>query len=128
MVLPNGMDFQVNGPVSVRHNDNYNLGMSEIEEQLEVLQRNERLKFVILGDSAYSNSDYIITGEGLRGLASVREPIEWEYKDLKVLWKYCDYKKALKLKKQPLAKIFFTCLLLRNAHCSMNGTSQSSVY
>jgi len=101
--------------------------MSEIEEQLEVLQRNERLKFVILGDSAYSRSDYIVTGEGLRGLASVREPIEWEYKDLKVLWKYCDYKKALQLRKQPLAKIFFVCMLLRNAHCCMNG-SQCSVF
>jgi len=128
VILANGMDFQVDGPVSVRHNDNYNLDRSDIENQLHLLQVNERLKFKILGDSAYSDSDYMVTGEGLRGLASIREPIEWDYKDLKTLWKYCDYKKALQLKKQPLAKIFFVCMLLRNAHTTMNGCQCSTYF
>jgi hypothetical protein len=48
------------------------------------------LKFKIFGDSAYSDSDYIVTGGG-RGMSSVRETIEWDYKDLKTYWKYLDY-------------------------------------
>ena len=32
--LPNGMNFEVRGPVSLRHNDNYTLDRSDIEEKL----------------------------------------------------------------------------------------------
>ena len=125
--LANGMTFQADGPFSVRHNDNYSLDCSNIEEQLEELQQGEPLQFVALGDSAYSNSDYIVSIEGGRGMSSVRECIEWDYKDMKMQWKYCDYKHCLKLRKQPVGKIFFVCLFLRNAHNTMNG-SQTSAY
>ena len=55
-------------------------------------------KYAIFGDSAYMDDDYLLTGGG-RGMSSVREPIEWDYKDVKSQWKYLDYKHA------PLAKI-----------------------
>jgi hypothetical protein len=84
-------------------------------------------KMKILGDSAYSESPFIhVVGDG-RGWSSVRESIEWNYKDLKTTWKYIDYKHALKLQNQPVAKMIFVCLLLRNAHVTMNGC-QSSAY
>ena len=38
-----------------------------------------------------------------------------------------DYELVLKMRKQPVAKIFFVALLLRNAHNTMNG-SQTSQY
>ena len=47
----------------------------------------------------------MITGHG-KGMSSVRETIEWDYKDLKGLWKCTDYKNGLKMRKQPIAKIF----------------------
>jgi hypothetical protein len=65
-------------------------------------------------------------GEG-RGLASVRQSIEWNYKDIKTQWKYCDYKHALKLNNQPLSKIVLVCIILRNAYTTMNA-SQNSLY
>lgn len=55
-------------------------------------------------------------------MASVRETIEWSYKDIKTLWIYCDYRHALKLRNQPIAKILFVCLLLRNAYVTLNGS------
>ena len=119
-LLANGMDFEVWGPASVRRNDNFTLHQSRIENKLEELQRNSVLKFKIHGDSAYSVSDYIVSGGG-KGMAAVRETIEWSYKDLKTTWKYCDYKHALKIRNQPLGKIFFVCMLLRNAHVTLNG-------
>lgn len=54
-------------------------------------------------------------------MSSVRETIEWNYKDLKEQWKYCNWKVVLKLRKQPVAKIIFVCLLLRNTHVTMNA-------
>ena len=58
------MDFDVYGPVSARHNDNYTLSNSDVEARLAYVQRNEPLKFKILGDSAYSDDDYLVTGGG----------------------------------------------------------------
>ena len=60
-------------------------------------------------------------------MSSVRESVEWEYADVKSQLKYLDYKHALKIKNQPLAKIVIVCMLLRNALNAMYG-SQTSVY
>ena len=124
--LPNGMDFEVWGPVSCRHNDNYTLAMSNILDKLHQCQERNPIKYAIFGDSAYMDDDFFLTGGG-RGMSSVRESVEWEYKDVKSQWKYLDYKHALKIKNQPLAKIVIVCMLLRNALNTMYG-SQTSVY
>jgi hypothetical protein len=125
--LPNGMNLHVWGPASVRRNDNFTLGKSNILEKLRILQAGQPLKFKIIGDSAYSDDDIIATGGG-RGMSAIREQIEWNYKDLKMLWKYLDYKHVLKLRKQPVAKIVFVCMLLRNAHCSIYGNESSEYF
>jgi len=96
--MPNGMNFDVFGPVSVRRNDNYNLNQSRIEAKMPQLQAGKPLKYKILGDSAYWPSDVIVSGGG-RGIAAVRQPIEYNYKDLKTYWKYLDYKQVMMLRK-----------------------------
>ena len=126
-LLANGMDFEVWGPASVRRNDNFTLHRSNIEDKLHGLQMDNELKFRIHGDSAYTVTDYIVSGGG-KGMAAVRETIEWSYKDLKTIWKYCDYKHALKIRNQPLGKIFFVCMLLRNAHVILNGNQTSDYF
>jgi len=40
------------------------------------------LKFKIYGDSAYFDDTFLAVGGG-RGMSSVRESIEWGYRDLK---------------------------------------------
>ena len=112
--MANGMDFEVWGPVSVRQPDAYTLNLSRIEEKLAECQQGNQLKFKLHGDSAYFDDAYLATGGG-RGMSSVRETIEWGcYKDLKSTWKVCEWKICLKLKNQPVAKIMFTCFLLKN--------------
>ena len=51
--LPNGMNFHVYGPVSLRHNDNYTLVASNINDKIANLFMNDELLFMIYGDSAY---------------------------------------------------------------------------
>jgi hypothetical protein len=119
-----GLEYEVYGPVSVRHNDNYTLANSQIEAKLEQAQLQKELKYKIFGDSAYSVSEWIKSGGG-RGMSSVRESIEWKYKDIKTTWKYCDYRHALKLMNQPVAKVFFVCMLLTNAYVCLNGNQTS---
>ena len=126
LILANGMDFEVWGPASVRHNDNFTLHRSNILAKLHTLQLGQPIQYCAFGDSAYSPDEYILSGGG-RGMASVRESVEWTYKDIKTQWKYCDYRHCLQLRNQPLGKIFFVCMLLRNAHVTLNG-SQTSEY
>jgi hypothetical protein len=126
--LPNGMNFHVFGPVSIRHNDIYNVIQSNIDELLQNLQEDNVLKFIIYGDSAYivlnfgfiasrhqepQNDREILEN---RSMSSCREVIEWDYGDVGTLWAYLDYKKVLKMRKMPVAATYFVAMLLRNAH------------
>ena len=124
--LPNGLEMHAWGPLSCRRNDNHMLNKSAIKNKIRDAQLGHELQYKIHGDSAYSEDNYLASGGG-RGMASVRETIEWNYKDVKTTWKYIDYKHALKLHNQPLAKIFFVCMLLRNAHSCMNS-NQTALY
>ena len=108
------------------HNDNYTLDDSLIEDKMRELQEDDDYFFKIFGDSAYSDNDVLGTGGG-RGMASVRECVEWSYKDLKSQWKYLDYRHVLQLRSQPIGKIVFVCMLLRNAYVTMYG-SQTTEY
>ena len=127
VTMANGMEFDVWGPVSVRHNDLFTLHHSRILEKLAALQEDMELKFKIYGDSAYDDDELLVSGAG-RGMSSERESIEWRYKDLKMQWKYLDYKHCLKLRRQPLAKIVFVAMLLSNAQCTMYGCETASYF
>jgi len=129
IILANGMDFHIFGPLSVRRNDLTALDKSDIENKIREQFFVDEIVLKLFGDSAFMVSDIMSTAESLpgRGMSSVREVIEWSYKDVKQLWKYCDYKHVLQLRKQPVAKIFFVCLLLRNIYVSLHG-SQTSDY
>jgi hypothetical protein len=127
VILANGMDFSIYGPRTVRVNDLTTLQKSRILNHVEDLQTNEAVKYKVFGDSAYWDDDFIGTGGG-RGMASVRESIEHTYKDMKTLWKYCDYKHVLKLRGQPVGKILFNCLLLRNAYVTLNGSQVNEYF
>ena len=61
-------------------------------------------------------------------MAACRETIEWSYKDLKTIWKYCDYKHVLKIYGQPVGKIVFVCMLLRNAHITIRASQVSEYF
>ena len=120
VILANGMDFHVYGPNSVRRNDLYMLRHSKLLHLMEELQRGDPFFLKIFGDSAYFDCDFLGIGGG-RGMASVRESVEWTYKDVKAQWKYLDWNHVLQRRKQPVFKIVFVCLLLRNAYVSMHG-------
>ena len=51
--LPNGMNFHVYGPISVRRNDLTSARWSQIDAKLHLLQVNDEYKYVVYGDSAY---------------------------------------------------------------------------
>ena len=131
IIIACGMDIHVFGPLSARSNDLTALGKSCIEDLLRALfEEMGNLFYLLFGDSAFVPCDVMATNETYpgRGMCSVREPIEWSYKDVKTLWKYCDYKHVLKIYKQPVAKIFFVCMLLRNALVALHGCQTTGYF
>lgn len=130
LVLACGMDFHVWGPLSCRRNDLTFLQRSQVQQKLvDLFDELAEIIFHIFGDSAYFPGDVMDTHVSIpgRGMSSVREIIEWTYKDDKGLWKYTDFEHVLRLNKQPVAKIYFVCMLLRNAYVTLHG-SQAAEY
>ena len=129
LILACGMDFHVWGPLSCRRNDLTFLAQSGVQRKLvELFDEFNEIIFHIFGDSAYFPGDVMDTHDSIpgRGMSSVRETIEWTYKDDKGLWKYTDYEHVLQLNKQPVAKIYFICMLLRNAYVTLHGSCSIS--
>jgi hypothetical protein len=134
--LPNGMNFHVWGPVSLRHNDLYTYEYSKINEIIGLLQLGDELQYKIYGDSAYFTDTYLRVRHSYdnltdreklenKALSSCREIIEWDYGDLSTMWSYLDYKKGLQIRKQNVARFYLTGMILRNAHVTMNGCNTS---
>jgi hypothetical protein len=138
--LPNGCNFHVTRPVSLRHNDIFTFHQSNLEQILTDLQRNQVKKYKIFGDSAYtvlgvdSNIAYRIDdahGNDIlvnRAMSSCRESIEWNYGDLKKTFKLIDYPKALKIRQNDVQNIILCAFVLRNLHNCMNGGITSGYF
>ena len=139
--LPNGMNAQVYGPLSCRRHDLFVLNESNLNEKLFQLQRNEFLQFKIYGDSAYIhihqshirakhhnilNSEREIF-ENL-SMSACRQSVEWNYGQLKNMWKFIDYEKNLKLLSMPVVPMTVSAMILRNASVTLNGNITSSYY
>jgi len=129
VLLANGMTFNLWGPISCRKNDNTSLGKSNIILKLELLMQNrpDARKKKIYGDSAYEDCEWLAIGMG-RGMSAIRECVEWDYKDVKCIWKYIDWNHVLKIYKQPVSKIVFVCFLLKDAYSCMNANQTSEYY
>ena len=137
--LPNGMTFHAYGPISCRHSDSFSFRESGIQNKLTLLQENEDIKYSMYGDSAYGRGHLICArhqGDNLNErqitenelFSSVRESIEWGYRDIKesgVLW---TIKKLLRIQNMPIGKMFAFALILKNAHCCLNGNQTSNYF
>lgn len=139
--LPNGMNFHVYGPISVRRNDLTSARWSRFNAKLDQLQANDEYKYVVYGDSAYllvsydfikaRHNNVINTPRQVlenRALSSCRETIEWDYGDIGRYWAFLDYKHVLKMRVMSVGQICLTAMILRNAHAAMNGCNTSESF
>lgn len=138
--LPNGMNFHVYGPVSVRHNDLYTLHNSGIDDLLTVFQQGYINQYCVYGDSAYTifnlanvrarhNNEVNTLREILenKAMSSARQTIEWDYGDVSKMWATLSFSKVLKMRRMPVSSMYITAMILRNAHNTMYG-GNTAVY
>lgn len=146
VMLPNGMDFHLFGPLVARKNDIYLFTESNINERIKNLQRDihEDEHYRIYGDAGYEfirethlktrhhhHPDFPLTpleSQENHIMSKCRESIEWSYKETVTLFAFCDFKKNLKLYLSPVPDIFLVCTILRNAYCCLNGSEAASFF
>jgi hypothetical protein len=132
--LPNGMNLHVYGPVSCIHSDIYTLQWSEIDGKMAAAQILRAITFALYGDSAYRlathqnhimcrHEDAVNEREVLENecMKTCRITIEWDYGTLNTMWSFLDYRKDLKIRRMPVAKLVFLGFILRNAYVTFNN-------
>jgi hypothetical protein len=141
--LPNGMMLSIWGPVSVRHNDNFCLMHSNIQQKLVDAQTRLNLPIIykVFGDSAYyadlclrsyhRGDDNVLTDREKLENASMkkmRQSIEWDYGLVGNLWRKTDFKFGLRLREQPVNEVVTFAMLMTNFWVTLNGSITSEYF
>ena len=131
VIGPNGMILDLFGAVSGRRGDGYMLHASNFLERMEQMCNNLNEEYYVYGDPAYPLCQYILRGfKGLMtpaeqelstAMSGVRQTVEWAYHLVTALWSYVDCNKRLKIRQQPVGRIYFIAAFLTNVHCCLYG-------
>ncbi|OWZ21783.1 hypothetical protein PHMEG_0003613 [Phytophthora megakarya] len=139
VVTPDGLAIHFwGGPIEGRRHDITLLNESKL---LDFLEEHRTIfdGYNIYGDPAYGVRKFIISGfkkarlstvEQLFNsrMSSVREAVEWKFKELKTLWAFIDFKKSLRVRLSPVGKYVAISMLLSNCHCCYYQGNQISSY
>ena len=131
VVAPNGMIMDLYGALPGKRGDSYMLRRSGLLGRMATLCATLGLALYVYGDPAYPLSQYVLRGfKGLmtpqqrafsRAMSQVRETVEWSYHLVVTQWAYVDVKSRLKIKQQPVGRIYFVAALLQNMHTCLYG-------
>lgn len=138
VVTPDGLAIHFWGPIEGRRHDITLLYESKL---IDYMEEHPDLfdGYAIYGDPAYGVRKFIVSGFKKAGLSSceklfnskmssVREAVEWKFKELKTLWAFIDFKKSLRIRLSPVGKYVAISMLLSNCHCCYNQGNQISLY
>ena len=141
VVAPNGLIANLFGPVEGRRHDAAMLVMSGLLDELEEYSyapNGEAL--CIYGDPAYPLRQHLqcpfrqrqaLTPEQQafnQSMSKVRVSVEWVFGEIVSYFKFCDFKKNLKIGLSPVGKIYSVCALLRNAITCLYGSNTSDYF
>ena len=131
---PDGILIQVFGPKRGPTHDLTLLRDADTEQQLRDFATVGGTQYVCFGDLGYTRSDVIqcphkcigghLSPDELQfnnAMKKIREPIEWAFGRVLQIFPFVDYKKNLKIRLQPVAKMFATTAFLTNCITCMQG-------
>jgi len=135
-----GFTIDMYGPTSVRRNDLFLLGESEINSRLAQLQVNEEVQIQAYGDSLYPHLTHIrsswrqpVLSDAQRlenkAYKSVRISIEWNYMNTANVFSYLKNLNKLRLMQtRNVCKIYVVATFLRNCRTFLYGSISSSYF
>ena len=61
-------------------------------------------------------------------MSKVHVPVEWVFGEIVSYFKFCDFKKNLKIGLSPVGKIYSVCALLRNSITCLYGSNAADYF
>ncbi|XP_055349413.1 LOW QUALITY PROTEIN: uncharacterized protein LOC129596212 [Paramacrobiotus metropolitanus] len=126
VVLPNGLICSLSGGQPGTMHDSRMFRESGLLEQLEKKQRTYQRKF-ILYDEGYGNNAFLrkpfsklevrtnlLKRMQNNAMKTVRESVEWGFKEVVAKFAFVDFKKQMALLQKPINKMFIVAVLLTN--------------
>lgn len=111
---------------------------SGLHGRLAQLHQTLGTPYVVYGDSAYARSQYVTPVMKGRltpaqrahngAMARSRVAVEWGFGIQMHQWGYLAHERHLKLREQPLIKLYFAAAILHNLHCLMYKGNLISEY
>lgn len=140
ITTPDGLIFHMHGPQVGRRHDITLYRQSGLDDILENSLLIDGQQFYIYGDQAYMIRPWLQVAfsrawaseqqiQFNTAMSSVRETVEWSYKDLKQMWSSQDYTRMLKVRKAPVALMYKGAALLWNFKvCLQHGGEVQSFF
>ena len=138
VVTPDGLIALLFGPIPGNRHDSFMLSESKVLHQLRALMPDGSPFWSLYGDPAYPQSSLLFGGfrgapkgspQALwnRKMSSVRECVEWLFKEIISDWSFLDFRASMKIFQFPVAKYYMVAAFLTNLRCCLYG-SQTSHY
>jgi len=121
-------------------NDTIMLEKSKIVRRLKAMNARLGTHFYLFGDCGYQPQRYLLTPKPKtarlqpwekkfnRRMSKVRVSVEWMFGKVTNLWATVDFRKNLKLYKQPVGAIYLIAALLTNCHSCLYGNQAARYF
>lgn len=142
VVTPDGLIACLFGPIPGSRHDSFMLTESRLLDQLKTFIPEDLPvgeTFSLYGDPAYPQSSYLFgacpnaqpnspEARFNAKMSSVRQCVEWGFKEVSSLWPLVDLKRQMKIFKIPVAKYYIASVFFTNCHCCFHGNETSKYF
>jgi DDE superfamily endonuclease len=133
---PEGFYLHLYGPLAGCRHDSFLLGESGLLDELQRLFPNG--EYSIFGDPAYPNSAWLwgnyrrprpgVECEFNKTMSSVRECVEWGFKEISCYWKFGELKSLQKIYLSPIGMMYYVSVFLQNLRTTFYGNQTSEYF
>ena len=136
---PCGLDLHLSGPLEGRRHEWTMYVQSGLDETLEDTLFIDRVRYVIYGDSGYSDRIFMevpLQGSNLSAarrafnvaMARSRINVEWYFKEVKSHWTSMDFKRKLRVREAAVGSLYIVAVLLTNVRNCVYPNSISQYF
>ena len=139
-VAPNGLFIEMSGPYAAVTNDQSMFHRSQLYDRLcQVIVWLNKYVYAF-GDCGYQGLHVLLVPHSPkptmtlrqkrfnRKMSRLRVSIEWSFGKITQLFAFCDYKKNMKLHKQPVGSYWLIATLLTNCHSCLYGNQTEDFF
>ena len=142
VVTPDGLIALLFGPINGNRHDSFMLSKSQLIQKLRELMPEDGsngIVWALYGDPAYPQSIYLFGGfrnpaddspeaAWNTAMSKVREPVEWNFKEITCQFSYLNYKRDMKIFQSPITKYYVIGAFLTNIRSLFYGNQTAHYF